>query len=183
MSFQEVEVNISSVQSNLILSLSPYLIHNLTPPRGFGARLSIQTARLLKTNTSCTRSKRKGGGIGFYLTENLQYDIDSPFQKEGQRHLCIELKFGKAKKLQIYNVYRLPDAIPAELLQRNPDIPSSSSHHLIVVDDFNVDISDQLKRLLLAKLAIARVQNSSLHLPRFTLPVCHPPFAPVEGEN
>ena len=103
---------------------------------------------------SRTRSKRKGGGIGFYLAEDLQYDIiDSPFTEGVLETLCIELKLGKNKKTRIFNVYRPPDSNPAELLQWITEIPISNSYHTIVLGDFNIDITDVRKHALIETFA------------------------------
>ena len=100
------------------------------------------------------RSKKGGGGVGFFIKDPITYTIvQSPFIEGELETLCLDIKLSKTRTVRVLNIYRPPDVSPTLFINAISDLPLATTHRNIVLGDINIDILDVRKNGLIEVFA------------------------------
>ena len=91
------------------------------------------------------RTSKKGGGVGFYVTNNLDYTLleEYSLMTETFESICIEIKTRNNGNIIVGELYRPPNANTVEFLELLHDLLSNNyfaNKTCFVTGDFNLNL-------------------------------------------
>ena len=136
--FDQFSIFINELRfENAVIGLSETWLKDSSPSSLF----TIDGYKLITNN----RKNKKGGGVGFYVSEDLNYELlqNCSFMLESLECIFIEIKLPKKGNIIVGEIYRPPNSNPAQFIEMLDGLLSDNFFHnksCFIMGDFNLDL-------------------------------------------